>query len=115
MAQSEASSVCPPRLALVIICFLALAAVLSSAGGCSLSGKSLGETIDDATITAKIKLKFAKDPVVSAMRIDVDTFRGKVFLTGSVKSKTEQERAVKLARETAGVIDVESRLIILQP
>lgn len=115
MARNNARSFGGRQIALGLTYCLLLAAVLYSAAGCALSGKSLGESIDDAAITAKIKLKYAKDPIVSAMRINVDTFKGKVYLIGSVKSKQEEERAIKLAKETYGVTDVESKLVMLEP
>ncbi|HXH06208.1 MAG TPA: BON domain-containing protein [Vicinamibacterales bacterium] len=68
------------------------------------------EALSDAGITAKIKSKMALDDFVKARRIDVDTSDGVVTLTGVVRSEAERERAVRLARETAGVRSVIDRL-----
>ena len=73
-------------------------------------GKSVGETIDDATVTTRVKTAFINDKEVGAMRIDVDTFKGVVTLSGSVKSKAEEEKAVALAKTINGVVDVKSTL-----
>ena len=89
-------------LAVILIVPLVLAAC----------GKSVGQTIDDATITARVKTTFVNDPVVGAMRIDVDTFKGIVTLSGRVKSKQEEQKAIELARKTRGVTDVKSTLVI---
>jgi osmotically-inducible protein OsmY len=89
-------------LALVMIAPLLLSAC----------GKTVGETIDDATVTTRVKTAFINDPVVGAMRIDVDTFKGVVTLSGSVKSKDEETKAVALARSIKGVTDVKSTLQI---
>jgi hyperosmotically inducible protein len=75
-------------------------------------GKSVGETIDDATITTRVKTALLNDPVVGGMRIDVDTFKGVVTLSGRVKSKDEEAKAVQLARNVPGVTDVKSTLQI---
>ena len=46
------------------------------------------------------------------MKIDVDTFKGVVTLSGAVKSKDEEAKAVALARSITGVTDVKSTLQI---
>src|SRR5215210_1429705 len=89
-------------LALVLIAPLVL-------GAC---GKSVGDTIDDATITTRVKTSFVNDPVVGALRIDVDTFKGIVTLSGRVKTKQEEQKAIDLARKVRGVVDVKSTLQI---
>jgi len=73
-------------------------------------GKTVGDTIDDATITAKVKTALLNDPAVGGLRIDVDTFKGVVTLSGAVKSRDEEQKAVALARRVGGVIDVRSTL-----
>src|ERR671914_2652649 len=75
-------------------------------------GKSVGETIDDATITTRVKTSLLNDPDVGGLRIDVDTFKGVVTLSGRVKSKDEEAKAVALARKIGGVSEVKSTLLI---
>jgi len=74
--------------------------------------RSVGTQIDDATITAKIKLKLLEDPVTKARKIDVDTVNGVVTLTGVVESQKEIERAIKIAKSVAGVKRVVNNLRI---
>jgi hyperosmotically inducible protein len=64
------------------------------------------ETINDASLSAKIKAKMALDDMVKARAINVTTHATTVTLSGVVESKAEHDRAVALARETAGVTDV---------
>jgi osmotically-inducible protein OsmY len=93
---------------------LALAAVLVLPllfGAC---GKTIGETIDDATITTRVKTALLNDPNVGGLRIDVDTFKGVVTLSGRVKTKEEEQRAIELARQVRGVTEVKSALQIEQ-
>jgi osmotically-inducible protein OsmY len=75
-------------------------------------GKTVGETVDDATITARVKTALLNDPQTGGLRIDVDTFKGVVTLSGGVKSAAERDAAVAIARKTPGVVDVKSTLQI---
>jgi osmotically-inducible protein OsmY len=73
-------------------------------------GKTVGERIDDTTITTRVKTAMLNDPAVGGLRIDVDTFKGVVTLSGSVKSQAERDQAVNLARRTTGVTEVKDSL-----
>lgn len=73
-------------------------------------GKSVGETIDDAGITAQVKTALLNDPDVGGMRIDVDTSKGLVTLSGVVRTKDEESKAIAIARKVDGVRDVKSTL-----
>ena len=61
------------------------------------------DTVGEAAITTKIKAKMALDDSVKARSIDVSTNGSEVTLGGTVRSAAERQRAVTLARETAGV------------
>jgi osmotically-inducible protein OsmY len=69
-----------------------------------------GEVLSDAALTAKIKSKMALDDLVPARTIDVTTVNHVVTLRGEVKSTAEHDRAVQLAKDTAGVAQVVDRL-----
>jgi hyperosmotically inducible periplasmic protein len=90
----------------VILLVMALLAPLLLAA----CGKSVGETIDDATITTRVKTSLLNDPDVGGLRVDVDTFKGVVTLSGRVKSKEEEAKAIAIARKIGGVKDVKSTL-----
>lgn len=76
-------------------------------------GKTVGETIDDTTITTRVKTAMLNDPAVGGLRIDVDTFKGVVTLSGRVKSESEKAQAVALARKIDGVVDVKDALQVI--
>lgn len=76
------------------------------------NGRSLGDKIDDAGITMAVKSKLLDDPDVKGLKIDVDTREGVVYLTGTVRSEMEKTKAVQLAREAKGVLDVQPNLDI---
>jgi osmotically-inducible protein OsmY len=69
-----------------------------------------GAILSDGALTAKIKSKMALDDLVKARSIDVTTTNHVVTLKGTVGSVAEHDRAVQLARETAGVTEVIDRL-----
>jgi osmotically-inducible protein OsmY len=91
---------------------LVLATLIAAplATGC---GKTVGETIDDTTITTRVKTAMLNDPQVGGLRIDVDTFKGAVTLSGRVKSEAEKQQAISLARGINGVAEVKDALQVI--
>jgi len=75
----------------------------------------LGGTVSDGALTVKIKSKMALDDLVEARGIDVNTSATIVTLTGVVASADQRDRALRLARETAGVTKVVDGLRIRKP
>jgi hyperosmotically inducible protein len=78
----------------------------------SMTGKTTGQTIDDATLTASVQGKLTADKLSNFSRIDVDTDRGVVTLNGVVRSVEEKSRAEELARQVAGMKKVVNNLQI---
>ena len=74
------------------------------------AAEALGDRMSDSALTAKIKSKMALDDHVNARAINVDTSGSVVTLRGNVLSKAQRDRALRLARDTAGVRDVVDRL-----
>jgi osmotically-inducible protein OsmY len=74
--------------------------------------ESTGEYIDDATITTKVKAAFVNDPAVSALRINVETFKGVVQLSGFANSKAEADKAAEIARGVRGVTSVKNNIVV---
>ena len=94
---------------------LALSGLLAIAPlGCAVTRdqSTVGEYVDDATITTRVKSKFAEDATVSAMAIKVETLRGTVQLAGFAKSAAEKDRAATLARATPGVKAVTNDIVV---
>lgn len=87
---------------------------LAFSSGCSgtATRKSTGEFIDDAAITTKVKTTFAQDPVVKALDVKVDTFKGTVQLNGFVNTAEEKARAEQLARGIEGVTNVQNNVTL---
>ena len=98
----------------VLIAFLVVG--LLSLGGCAGDGtaKSTGEYIDDSAITAKVKSEMLADKTVSGMKVNVETFKGTVQLSGFVDSEAEARRAVEIAQSVKGVKTVRNDLVVRQ-
>ncbi len=75
----------------------------------------VSEAVTDPAITATVKSSFLVDPAVSGLKINVDTDRGVVTLTGAVKTSAEKARAEEIAKNTAGVNAVVNSLTIGKP
>ena len=91
---------------------IALIVIASTFAAC---GKTVDQTIDDATIAAAVRTALLNDPQLGAAKIDVDTASGVVTLSGVVKSPAEAEHAMALARRAPGVKDVKSTLQVTPP
>lgn len=94
---------------LMMSCLMAFTMV-----GCAVSRdqSTIGEYVDDTTVTARVKAKFAEDKDVSAMSISVETLRGTVQLSGFAKSAAERNRAEALARSTPGAKSVTNNIVV---
>ena len=78
----------------------------------SMTGKTAGQNIDDATLTASVQAKLTGDKLSNFSRINVDTDRGVVSLNGVVRTEEEKVRAEELAQQVSGVTKVNNNLQI---
>ena len=76
----------------------------------SMTGKSAGTNIDDATITATVKSKLVAEKASNLTRVDVDTNNGTVYLNGTVESAEQKTKAEQLAWQAKGVKSVVNNL-----
>ena len=76
------------------------------------AANAAGELLEDGQLTAKIKSKMTLDDLVQARTINVDTKDGVVTVKGRVRTEAERQRALQLARETAGVKAVVDQLVV---
>ena len=79
-------------------------------GRASMAGETIGEYIDDSTITTEVNAKIVKDPDAHYLKIDVSTTQGDVVLQGFVNSRETEDRLVAKIREIRGVKSVKSLL-----
>jgi hyperosmotically inducible periplasmic protein len=91
--------------------FLLVIGLLWLLSGCqALTGETLGEHIDDSTITSTVKTRLAAEKGTTLTRIQVDTDRGVVQLSGVVENAAERARAEQIARGVGGVKGVRNNL-----
>jgi len=76
------------------------------------AASAVRRTVDEATLTAKIKAKMALDDFVKARAVGISTRGSVVTLTGRVQTPAEHDLAVSLARDTAGVTEVIDHIVI---
>jgi hyperosmotically inducible protein len=98
----------PLTRSLIVLALALVAVVTASCTG--LTGKTAGENLDDATITAKVKTELAREQLGTLTRIDVDTDRGVVALNGVVDTASLRLRAADVARQVRGVREVVNNL-----
>ena len=96
---------------LVVALCAPLASLACGGGAISPRRNAITAPADDPTITTRVKTALINDPGISAT-IDVQTFQGVVTLSGKVKSKDEEAKAIAVARSIHGVTDVKSKLEI---
>ena len=96
------------------LAILVLTIVLASAWGCGSTAKTAGtgEYVDDSVITAKVKTAIFNDSTLKVNEINVETFKGVVQLSGFVRSQTDIDKAVQVARGVAGVKSVKNDMRI---
>ncbi len=77
--------------------------------------RTLGETIDDASITAQLKSALAVRRSTSAIRTEVTTRDGIVTIQGEAKSDAEKDLVSKLAENIQGVRSVRNHMVVREP
>ena len=77
------------------------------------AGASLGEKVDDASITAQIKTTLLFRKSTHALTTKVVTRDGIVSLSGEARNAAEKELAGKLAEDIKGVRQVNNRMSIM--
>jgi osmotically-inducible protein OsmY len=87
-------------------------AIAMGINGCASTNtrESTGQFVDDSAITTKIKAKLVDDPMVSALRISVETYQGVVQLSGFANSRAEIRQAGEIAKQTDGVRSVKNNI-----
>jgi hyperosmotically inducible periplasmic protein len=98
----------------VLSLMIAGAVAATTIAGCAVTREqsTVGEYVDDATITTRVKARFAEDPTVSAMSISVETLRGTVQLSGFAKTAAERSQAEAIASRVKGVQAVKNNIIL---
>ena len=73
---------------------------------------TVGNKVDDAVITAKVKSAFIRDDSIKALDIAVNTNNGEVQLSGYVANDGQVNRATEVARAVEGVKSVDNKMSV---
>jgi osmotically-inducible protein OsmY len=95
-------------------CIFLAAVALTAAAGCSDNPprESTGQYIDDSVITTKVKSALLNSPGLRSFEISVDTYKGRVQLSGSVSTRANIDEAVALASRVNGVTSVKNDMLL---
>ena len=74
---------------------------------------TMGDKIDDASITAQVKSSLLSHRSTSALHTGVSTTDGVVTLTGAAKNDAEKSLVTKLATDINGVVSVVNNMTII--
>ena len=88
-------------MAIVVLTFTAGVALPQPA--LAQSKPTMGERVDDAQITAKVKSKLVAEHPSALVKVNVDTRDGVVHLSGIVPTESDRMKAEQIAKATSGV------------
>ncbi len=88
--------------------FITLTLLTAAGCGSTQTREGSGEYVDDSVITTKVKAQLLNEPGLSSAQINVETFKGKVQLSGFVKSQADIDRAIQITRQVVGVKSVKN-------
>jgi len=84
------------------------------APGCSSTATraSTGEYIDDSVVTTKIKTDLVRDAATPGSAISVETFKGRVLLSGFVDTAEQKVQASVVATQVTGAKEVLNEILV---
>jgi hyperosmotically inducible protein len=74
--------------------------------------QTLGEKIDDASVTAQLKMALMLHRSTSAIRTNISTNNGVVTLSGKAKNASEKDLVSKIAQDVKGVVGLVNNMTI---
>jgi len=98
----------------MLIGYLVLLMLVATFAACASTRthESTGEYMDDSTITTKVKALLAEDDFLKSFKISVETYKGRVQLSGFVNSQDAVKKAGEITRSVKGVTSVANNLIV---
>ncbi len=95
---------------------VAVALLALSLFGCTSTARheTTGQYVDDTILEGRVKTALLKDPNVSGLEVNVETYKGTVQLSGFVNTQEEKQRAGEVVRSVEGVRDVRNNITVKQ-
>lgn len=88
--------------------------LLLAVAGCASTktSEATGEYVDDTVITSKVKAEIFNEPSLKSREINVETFKGRLQLSGFVSSQADVNKAIEVASRVKGVKSVKNDMQI---
>lgn len=98
------------KLLKIFLSWCATTIIACAASSCAPTAKSegTGGYIDDTVITTKVKIALLNNKNIKSSEISVETFKGRVQLSGFITSNKDAICAVEITRGVAGVQSVKN-------
>ena len=74
--------------------------------------ETMGDKIDDASITSQLKYALLSHKSTSALKTKVKTIDGVIVITGEASSDAEKSLVTKLAQDVRGVRSVQNEMTV---
>jgi hyperosmotically inducible periplasmic protein len=102
-------------LVAVGISVVAIAGLTSCATWHKDSDRTAGRIKDDNRLTKQVKTELDREPAYKFNNVSVQTFAGVVQLSGFVNTEEQKQRAVQIAQNTPGVLQVINSIAMKPP
>lgn len=73
---------------------------------------TVGDKIDDSSITAQVKYELFSHKSTSALKTKVSTYNGNVVISGDATNDAEKDLVTKLAKSVRGVASVDNNMMV---
>jgi osmotically-inducible protein OsmY len=90
----------------VATAMFASASLMSVSCASTPTQESTGQYVDDSVVTTRVKAAILADASLKSSEINVETFKGRVQLSGFVNSKEDIDHAMTVTRAVKGVSSV---------
>lgn len=99
-------------LPMVLLLSGCTAMLLGGNGGAQPAGgeRTTAASAADSATTAAVRERLAADSMLGRYRLGIETWQGRVTLTGAVDTYAARSRAAALARQVDGVASVNNRI-----
>ncbi|CNB98461.1 BON domain-containing protein [Yersinia pseudotuberculosis] len=94
------------------LCIAIIMAMAVSACAPTAKSEGTGGYLDDTVVTTKVKAALLGEKNLKSTEINVETFKGRVQLSGFVSSSQDANRAVQVTRSVPGVKSVSNQMQI---
>jgi hyperosmotically inducible protein len=74
--------------------------------------QQVGKYVDDSVLTAKVKTALLREKGLKSMDVNVETYRGRVLLSGFVANDTQRKQALLVASKVQGVQEVKDGMTV---